>query len=39
MRDLTMRAKNEFNRITEYNIENGMPIIRKTKTIDLLANL
>ena len=31
-----MRAKNEFN-ITEDNIENGMSVIRKTKTIDLLA--
>lgn len=33
-----MRSKNEFH-ITEGNIENGMPVIRKTKTIDSLANL
>ena len=35
---LAMRAKNDFN-IKEDNIKNGSPVIRKTKTTDLLANL
>lgn len=33
-----MRSKNERT-ITEYNIENGMPVKRKTKTIDSFADL